>query len=56
LEARIQNDASIGLNHGEDNIYSLGLKLQKNVTTWIFTLVQNAIKVVQKIKIKMAIT
>jgi hypothetical protein len=30
LEARIQNVASIGLNHGEDNTYILGKKLSKN--------------------------
>jgi len=29
LEARIQNDASIGLNHGEDNTYNLSKQLSK---------------------------
>jgi hypothetical protein len=56
LEAKIQNDASTGVNHGEDNTYSLGKKLSKKITTWIFTLAQNVIEIVQKIKIKMAIT
>lgn len=51
LEARIQNVALIGLNHGEDNTYSPSKQLSKK--TWIFTLVQSAIKVVKKIKIKM---
>lgn len=29
LETRIQNDALIGLNHGEDNIYSPSKQLSK---------------------------